>query len=411
VPRQVALPPKPRVWSPSDLAAGTPPRRGRRFRLGGRVAALRGARAVALADASAVVEVGLRQDFSGTPGDLLELDVARSAGRLGDARVLAHTPAPESTSDGEFARLNWEGVGRRLRERALALSAVRAYFESEGFVEVATPVRVPAPGLDANVLAVRSEGNWLITSPEHHMKRLLVGGLPRIFQLTPCFRAEELGPLHEGEFTMLEWYRAFSDQEEVMRDTEEVVAQVARALTGGTTLALGKRRIDLEPPFERMSVRAAFRKYAGADALDLAETDADRFFELLVDRVEPGLRSRRRPVFLTNYPLSQAALARQSADDPRTAERFELYMGGVELCNGFSELTDATEQQSRFRAERRARRKAGQPSYPLDQRFLAALGEGMPRAGGNALGFDRLVMLLTGASRVAEVMAFPDSRR
>jgi lysyl-tRNA synthetase class 2 len=165
------------------------------------------------------------------------------------------------------------------------------------------------------------------------------------------------------------------------------------------------------PPFRRLSVAAAFKKYAdGADALMLAETDEARYFELLVERVEPGLARSKKPVFLMDYPRSQAALACASPKNPRTAQRFELYLGGIELSNGFSELTDATEQRQRFQEERRQRRAARQPVYALDERFLAALHEGMPRAGGNALGLDRLLMLVCGAASIADVMAFPSAR-
>lgn len=244
------------------------------------------------------------------------------------------------------------------------------------------------------------------------MKRLVVGGTPRIFQITQCFRAEEAGPLHEPEFSMLEWYRAFSDHHELMRDTEQLVFEVARAITDDHILSWAGRSIDLTPPFPRLSIRKAFAKYAdGADALKLAETDEARFFELYVDRVEPALARRKKPVFLTDYPVSQAALARRSPTDARTAQRFELYVAGVELCNGFAELTDADEQRRRFRREQSQRRERGQPVYPLDEPFLAALDEGLPPSGGNALGLERLIMLVTGAPAIQDVMAFPAARQ
>jgi lysyl-tRNA synthetase class 2 len=154
-------------------------------------------------------------------------------------------------------------------------------------------------------------------------------------------------------------------------------------------------------------VASAFRRYAGVeDAVGLAERDESRYFELLVTRVEPALARRRRPVFLTNYPKSQAALARASTSQPGTAERFELYLAGVEICNGFSELTDVREQRRRFQRERAERRGAGRPVYPLDRRFLAALEEGMPPAAGNALGVERLLMLALGVDGIEQVMAF-----
>jgi lysyl-tRNA synthetase class 2 len=302
-----------------------------------------------------------------------------------------------------------EGTGHKLAARARGLAAVRAYFEREGFLEVETPLRVPAPGVDLHVDALAAHGGHLITSPELHMKRLLVGGLPRIFQLARSSRSEELGALHEPEFTMLEWYRAFAGAEDVQADTEQLVAAVAIALSGGSFLTLPDgRRIDVTPPFPRITVREAFAEHAGvSDAVELALSDEARYFELLVAEVEPGLARESRPLFLCKYPKNQASLARISESDPSTAERFELYVGGVELCNGFDELTDPHEQRRRFLEERALRELSGRPCYPLDERFLSALVEGMPRAAGNALGFDRLLMLALGVSSIADVMAFP----
>lgn len=399
------------LFSPSDLVGTSArPRRGR-LRVGGRVLALPAPTELVLCDALASVAVQLRHPFDGQVGDLVEVDGAWQRGSLSKAHVVRRTPAPAPTGTGEFARLAWSGVAARLVQRARLYRCVRSFFEARGFLEVTTPVRVPTPGLDANVNALRSERHFLITSPEHHMKRLLTGGLPRIFQLTPCFRADESGPLHEPEFAMLEWYRAWSDYDAVMLDTEALVHQAALALRGKALIEHAGRTIDVSPPFRRLSVAAAFKKYAdGADALALAETDEDRYFELLVERVEPALARAKKPVFLIDYPRSQAALACASPHDPRTAQRFELYLAGIELSNGFSELTDATEQRQRFQAERRQRRAARQPVYALDERFLAALDEGMPRAGGNALGLDRLLMLLCGAASIGDVMAFPAER-
>jgi lysyl-tRNA synthetase class 2 len=208
---------------------------------------------------------------------------------------------------------------------------------------------------------------------------------------------------------MLEWYRAFAGQDAVMRDTERLIARVARAVRGRPELVTPDGRVlSAKPPFERISVRDAFDRFAGVkDAADLAANDEDRYFQALVDRVEPALAAFERPVFLHDYPLSQAALARPSPRDASVAERFELYAGGVELCNGYGELTDAVEQERRFRAERARRKTAGRRVYPLDHHFLNALREGMPDASGNALGVDRLVMLATGAKTIQEVTAFP----
>jgi lysyl-tRNA synthetase class 2 len=244
------------------------------------------------------------------------------------------------------------------------------------------------------------------------MKRLLSGGMPRIFQLVHASRAEESGRLHEAEFMMLEWYRAFHDASAVMQDTEQVVASVARALRGSESLfAPDGRTLDARPPFARISVRQAFREHAGVeDAVQLASDDEDRYFELLVSQVEPGLAALTTPVFLCEYPLRHASLARPSPRDPSVAERFELYAGGVELCNGFGELTDPAEQRRRFERDRAERGARGQPLYPIDEKLLAALEAGLPPCAGNALGFDRLIMLATGAAGVADVQAFPRQR-
>ncbi len=353
------------------------------------------------------------------------------------------------TPGGEHARR----LGRALKARARALGAVRALFDAQGFLEVETPVRVPCPGLDLYVDALPAHEGWLITSPEHHMKRLLVAGARRIYQITRASRAEELGPLHEPEFTLVEWYRAYAGMNAVMADTEALVRRVVAAVrtsaersgVSGAATALGAdgdlsgaatalgaggdlsgvdsdsqarlgdftyqgRRYDLAAPFLRLSVREAFRRYAGEPDLSRLAQDEDRYFELLVDQVEPALRALSQPVFLYGYPISQASLARPDPHDPETAERFELYLAGVELCNGFGELSDAAEQRRRYEAALAERRARGMPVYPLDERFLAALEEGMPPAGGNALGLDRLLMLALDEPAITQVLAFPTAR-
>jgi lysyl-tRNA synthetase class 2 len=373
-----------------------------RVRVGGRVASLE---PLLVADALGALRVEPALDVEA--GDLVVVEGRYAGGGLQRAQLVQRFPAPPSAAGGEFSRLAWRGAGPRLLLRARALSAIRDYFREQAFVEVDTPQRVPTPGLDLHVDALRAGRGYLVTSPEHAMKRLLAGGLPRIYQLSHCWRADEQGPLHQPEFMLCEWYRAFAGQDDVITDTEQIVVRVAAALAGGLRAPDG-RRVDLTLPFPRISVRQAFRRYADvSDAVDLAARDEDRFFELLVDRVEPALARRRRPVFLCDYPLSQASLARPSPRDPSVAERFELYVAGVELCNGFGELTDAAEQRRRFRRDRAERRKRRRPVYPLDERLLAALEEGMPPAGGNALGVDRLIALALGAPAIGDVMPFP----
>jgi elongation factor P--(R)-beta-lysine ligase len=298
---------------------------------------------------------------------------------------------------------------KRLRERARACAEVRRFFDARGFIEVQTPVVVPSPGLDVHLDAFEVTGGdagaprWLMTSPEYQMKRLLGDGWTRIYQMAPCFRRGERGPRHNPEFTMLEWYRARRDVADVMRDTEQLVA----AITEGAVRLPG-RRIDLQPPFERLTVCDAFARFAGWSreaTLTAAAQDEDRYFRVLVETVEPALERFDRGVFLVDYPVSQASLARRKPEDPELAERFELYVAGVELCNGFGELVDPVEQRARLLRDQDTRRAQGRPVYPLDERFLAALAL-MPPSAGNALGLDRLVALACGTTDIADVMAF-----
>lgn len=303
-----------------------------------------------------------------------------------------------------------------LAERARALASAREFFSSRGYLEVETPIAVPSPGLDVHLEAFdlrpagRSGQRYLSTSPEYQMKRLLAAGHGKVFQITRAFRAGELGERHNPEFTILEFYRPNAGVESVMRDTEQLVARV----TGGTVTLRdpeGRKTIDLAPPFVRMTVLEAFERYADmgpTETLRLAEHDEDTFFEKLAFVVEPGLATLDRGVFVTDYPASQASLARKKPTDPRFADRFELYVAGVELCNGFGELTDAVEQRARLERDQVERARRGKPVYPIDERFIDALVAGMPPSAGNAIGFDRLVALACGTRAIADVMTFPD---
>jgi lysyl-tRNA synthetase class 2 len=394
-----------RVFSPSDSDAL---RVGETVRVAGRVSVAYGG-GCQIADALRALAVAFRGSTELSVGDLVIVEGRLEADGLRDAELVSQAHASEPRGDGDIARFAWQGVAKNLASRARALSAARAFFAREGFLEVETPFRVPAPGVDLYLDALSAQDGYLITSPELHMKRLLVAGLPRIFQVARVSRREEHGRLHEPEFTMLEWYRAFAGLEQVLADTEQLVREVARAVSGAEALFGAEgRRFELDLPFPRVTVRDAFREHAGiADAVDLAHSDEARYFELLVERVEPGLAREARPIFLWKYPANQAALARLCSADPSVAERFELYVGGVELCNGFDELTDAREQRVRFEQESARRREENRVDYPIDERFLTALESGMPPSGGNAVGFDRLLMLATGARELSEVIAFP----
>lgn len=298
---------------------------------------------------------------------------------------------------------------KRLRERARMLADVRRFFDARGFVEVTTPVVVPSPGLDVHLSAFEvgasagGPSRWLATSPEYQMKRLLADGWERIFQIGPCFRHDEVGARHNPEFTMLEWYRAHSVVDDMLRDTEQLVATV----TGGT-VHLGERVVDVGPPLERIAVCEAFRRYVGwprDETLRAAAHDEDRYFRAFVDRVEPELERLDRGIFLVDFPSSQASLARNKPDDPELAERFELYVAGIEVCNGFGELVDPTIQRRRLERDQATRRERGLPVYPVDERFLEALSR-VPPSSGNALGVDRLAALVCGTTEIASLMAF-----
>jgi lysyl-tRNA synthetase class 2 len=286
----------------------------------------------------------------------------------------------------------------RLRLRARVLDALRGRFRERGFLEVETLQRVLCPGIDTHVDALPAgPGFWLATSPELEMKKLLARGIPRIFQVARAFRAGERGDRHHAEFTLLEWYAAGEDYRDLMAFTEELVREVAGLLEGAGV----RTRFPAWPaPLPRLTVDAAFERWAGWTPS--AAFDADRYFEDLVEKVEPRLADLGA-VFLVDYPAPAGALARRKPGNPAVCERVELHLDGLEICNGFSELTDAREQEERFVRDNAERVRLGKEPYPVDPRFLDALAAGMPASAGNALGVDRLLMALVGATRLEEV--------
>ncbi|MCE5265617.1 MAG: EF-P lysine aminoacylase GenX [Deltaproteobacteria bacterium] len=291
-----------------------------------------------------------------------------------------------------------------LRDRMIR--AIRRFFQERDFLEVETPLRIPAPAPESHVDAVASDGWFLHTSPELCMKRLLAAGFPRIFQLCKCFRAEERGDRHLPEFTILEWYRGGTDYRTLMDDCEALVQDVAAALNLGSALPWQGREIDLKAPWERITVSEAFARYTKTTAAEALSRD--RFDEILTAEIEPHLGARR-PIFLYEYPAELGALARAKEGDPRVAERFELYIAGMEMANAFSELTDPGEQRRRFEAAAHDRQQTGKLPYPMPEPFLAALSQ-MPPSAGIALGVDRLAMLFADKRRIDEVVAFtPES--
>ena len=283
-----------------------------------------------------------------------------------------------------------------LRQRSAVLSALRGWFADHGYLEVPTPTLVPSPALEESLFAVPAGHGWLRTSPEFALKRVLAAGLPRIYELGPCFRDRESGPWHSGEFLMLEWYRVGASLPDLMDEVEELVAAAADA-------------VGRPPPkaWERITVRDLVQRCVGVDLAhqraDAASPRPDEdwdtaFFRAWVDNVEPSLT---HPVFVTDWPASQAALARVF-DHPEwpTTQRFEAYYGGVELANAFLELIDSREQRRRFHEANAKRIQAGEAPHPIDERLIEAVGR-MPPTSGIALGVDRLVAAICGWDSIA----------
>ncbi len=292
---------------------------------------------------------------------------------------------------------------RVLELRARLNEGIRRFFRERGFLEVDTPVVLPANAPEANIDAVPAGAGFLRTSPELAMKRLLAAGCDKIFQLGPVARAGEHGRWHHPEFTMLEWYRSGAGCIDILADAKALLACVATGLRGATDFTWqGKPVSFAQELWEKQSVSQAFIQHAGWDPA--LKFDPDRFDLDLVTRVEPALPPDH-PVVLIDYPAPLAALARRKPDDPLRAERWELYLGGVELANAYSELTDPAEQRARFEETNALRQKRGAQPYPLDEAFLAALPR-MPPSGGIALGVDRLLMILADADSLDAVLPF-----
>ncbi len=287
-----------------------------------------------------------------------------------------------------------------LRKRSLLLHAVRSFFSAQGYLEADTPIRLPTLIPEAEIQPLTSESRFLQTSPELCMKRLLANGCTQLFQICRCFRKGERGRLHQEEFSMLEWYHVGWSYAELMQECEQFIRQLAQSCVAQGWL-LPPAWLQQPEPWPRLTVAEAFRRFAGVAA---AEAVASGSFDLLlVEKVEPEL-AKMDAVFLCDYPLALASLARPKHDDPSAAERVELYINGIELANGFSELTDPKLQRQRFEAELL---KAGLDRSRMPEKFLADL-ERLPLCAGIALGLDRLFMLLLGRSRLAEVLPLAD---
>lgn len=296
-------------------------------------------------------------------------------------------------------------AGRVLTARRTLHEAVRRFFADRGYLEVQTPVRILAPALEDWIDALAADGQYLRTSPELHMKRLLAAGQERIFQTGPCFRAGETGSKHAEEFTMLEWYRAGADANDLLIETRDLLATVADAVLGTSVATFHTRPIDLAAPIEELHVDTAFATFATARTGADAAVAAGQFEQILADEIEAHL-GWSEPCALTRYPAAMAALARLCDDDPNRAERWELYLGGLEIANAFTELTDPAEQRARFEATAELRRRNGREVYPTDEPFLDALEAGLPACAGIALGLDRLLMVLLDAPDIQTVLPF-----
>lgn len=326
-----------------------------------------------------------------------------------------------------------------LETRARVIAAIRRFFNERGFAEVDTPALQVSPGLEPHLMAFATElaepgeaprPRYLQTSPEFAMKKLLVAGVPRLFQLAHCFRNGERGATHHPEFTMLEWYRAGAGYGDLMADCEALL-RACLAASGRTRFAWQGRRAEPAARWQYLSVAKAFERFCRIDLLATAPDPAapslellaqaarplgllphegdsweDLFFRIFLERIEPHL-GIGAPTLLYDYPIAMAALARAKHGDARLAERFELYVCGLELANGFGELTDAEAQRRRFLADQARKRARYGVAYPIDEDFLAALAHGMPESAGIALGVDRLVMLASGAEHIEDVLWAP----
>ena len=309
----------------------------------------------------------------------------------------------------------------QLVARARLLARVREFFAARGVLEVDTPLIVNAPVSDVHLHSARVELSaqapgtqparlFLHTSPEYAMKRLLAAGSGDIYQVCHVARALESGRVHNPEFTLLEWYRVGFSLGQLMDEVELLVRELLGTAASAERLSYREvflRELDLDP---FLATTAQLARAAAPLGLGAGALERDGYLELLMGALIGPRLGRDRLTFIYAYPASQAALARLDPEDARAAQRFELYARGIELANGFHELTAAPEQRARFEADNDTRRRAGLPVYDLDERLLAALGHGLPDCAGVALGLDRLLMLATGADHIEQVLAFPTRR-
>lgn len=323
--------------------------------------------------------------------------------------------------------------------REKVIDVIRSFLKKSGFREVFTPILVPTPSIEPNLEVFQtrlktSKGlerdGYLIMSPEYAIKKLLAAGIGSCFEITKAFRnEEEVSNSHNPEFSMLEWYRVDADYTNVMHDFEQLFVEIVQKTNPAAIISewdYQGRKYDLSLPWPRWSIVEAFEKYAGVDKetlldevgllkvsrekgyqVDETTTWEQVFYQILFNEIEPEMEKSGKPVFLYDYPTSQAALSKRKDDDPRLAERFEVFLAGMELGNCFSELLDDVEQRSRFEADYEIRKALGKTDYPVDEDLLMAMREGMPKVSGIAVGVDRLVMLAANVPTIGDTLFFP----
>lgn len=300
--------------------------------------------------------------------------------------------------------------------REKVIDTIRSFFKKQNFHEVFTPVLVPIPSTEPNLEVFKTKlrtskgvdrDAYLIMSPEYSIKKLLAGGIGSCFEITKCFRnEEEVSDFHNPEFTMLEWYRVGANYFDVMEDFEKLFIGIVKKVNPNVDLKHWEyqdKTYDLTPPWPRIRIPDAFEKYAKIDVLKLPDDD---FYKVYFNKIEPELKKLGKPYFIYDYPISQASLSKPSKD-PNFAERFEVFLAGLELGNCFSELTDAGEQRKRFEIEKTLRQAQGKLKYPIDNDLIEALNSGLPKVSGIAVGVDRLVMLAANVSSISETLFFP----
>jgi len=323
----------------------------------------------------------------------------------------------------------------KMDKRIEILEGIRNFFRERKFVEIETPLLVKLPGMEPYLDPFKTQfitqagsqsDMFLITSPEYAMKKILVTGQEKIFQICKSFRNRETdSDLHNPEFTLLEWYQSYASYMEIMEDTEDMVEYLAKQINGEALINYQNAKVDVSTPWPRKTVKEVFKEYAGVDDMVLENEEElrrvvrekgykvddetsyeDLFFKIFMNEIEPKL-GFDRPVIVHEYPVSMAALSKKCEKNSQYAERFEVYIAGVELCNAFTELNDPIEQKERLEEEHKQRIEMGKEDYPVDLSFISALEFGMPPSGGNALGVDRLVMLLTDTPDIRDIIYFP----